>query len=177
MFDIRDSNGRVSVTDEGGLPLSRAEAQAIRDACQRYLDSHTDADIEASLRDTVAKCYPGMYEQMFGDVLPRKYRIHSTTKDKTYCPRPGYVYMMHGDSTEWYKVGVSVNPTIRRKNLDTKSPFKVSLVAEYYTEDMLAEESKWHTLFAHVRTNGEWFQLSPGDLSQFIDTCSPKVPS
>lgn len=78
---------------------------------------------------------------------------------------PGYVYLIQ--SEHGYKIGRSNNPDNRFKAFETKLPFDVELICVHKTDDMIALERRLHDRFADKRLNGEWFDLSEGDV-QFI---------
>lgn len=73
--------------------------------------------------------------------------------------RPGYVYLL---STEHghYKIGRTVNPEARQKQLGILLPFTVQLVCLLATQDMVATERQLHEQFRHRHLNGEWFALT-----------------
>ncbi len=83
-------------------------------------------------------------------------------------PVAGYVYLLHGVGTPWYKIGVSVDPKIRLKQLGTQGPFKIEPVHQLKVDDMINVESHFHNLFADKRAQGEWFTLSANDVATFV---------
>lgn len=83
-------------------------------------------------------------------------------------PIPGYVYLIHGIGTSWYKIGVSLDTKVRLKQLGTQGPFKIELIHQLKVDDMVAVESYFHRLFNGKRAEGEWFTLSPDDIKLFV---------
>jgi hypothetical protein len=82
--------------------------------------------------------------------------------------RPGYIYLLHGEDTPWYKIGISGDPKQRVVSLGTRSPFPINVVAYYDVENMEQEEAWWHDTLAHKRKHGEWFELDEPDIDLFI---------
>ncbi len=73
-----------------------------------------------------------------------------------------YVYLMHNQRNGYYKLGRSVNPGYREKTLQAEEP-EISLIAKWLAPAQV--EKQLHTAFASKRVRGEWFELSPDDLS------------
>jgi hypothetical protein len=93
-------------------------------------------------------------------------RIHAVIPEKlpeydlepeTYNPRQKWLYVMKCNSTGYHKIGVSVDPALRERTLQSEKP-TVKLVAKW--EDAQEWESYWHEHFKQHRMRGEWFQLS-----------------
>lgn len=85
-------------------------------------------------------------------------------------PAPGYVYLIHGVGTPWYKIGLTTNPQIRLKQLGTQGPFKLEILRSFSVDDMCSVEELLHAYFANKRANGEWFCLSPPDVDWLLST-------
>lgn len=75
-----------------------------------------------------------------------------TTADTT-C-----VYLMHDSTTDYYKIGRSVDPSTRERTLLAQSP-TVRLMC-YWSDCKHGDESYLHTTFARWRRRGEWFALN-----------------
>lgn len=77
------------------------------------------------------------------------------------------VYIIYSTSGH-YKIGISGQPRKRLKELQrTQGPYKYSL--EFYWVCNSRDEASFiekylHRAFRKQRVNGEWFELSPGDL-------------
>ena len=82
---------------------------------------------------------------------------------------PGHVYLIHGVDTPWYKIGLSVNAKIRLKQLGTQGPFGLKLIRILPVDDMFGVEAHFHQMFSDKRTHGEWFSLSPEDVTTFCE--------
>ena len=73
-------------------------------------------------------------------------------------PRPSYVYFVQGEYGGPIKIGVAVNPEVRRNEIQTGNPFvlviRKTMIGSYPLE------SELHKRFAPDRMVGEWFQPS-----------------
>ena len=74
--------------------------------------------------------------------------------------REGYVYLIHAQEATRYKIGWSVNPILRRQELQKQSPYPLKIVKSFWTLDAIAEESLLHKHFSKWRIFGEWFDLA-----------------
>jgi hypothetical protein len=77
----------------------------------------------------------------------------------------GVVYLLR--MGEFYKIGKSNDAGRRVYEIGLRLPEKHDLVHVIETDDPSGIESYWHRRFAAQRANGEWFRLSPDDLSAF----------
>lgn len=65
------------------------------------------------------------------------------------------VYLMRAG--EFYKIGVSVNPKKRRKQMQTGCPRNIEIVYAFPDSDAYRLEGALHELYEDNRTSGEWF--------------------
>jgi hypothetical protein len=79
--------------------------------------------------------------------------------------RPGYIYLIHGEGTPWYKIGLSKSPEVRRAQLGTKGPFHYNLLHSFAVDDMDTAERIMHSHFANKAAEGEWFRLDANDIA------------
>lgn len=79
--------------------------------------------------------------------------------------KPGYVYLLNEVNGDHYKIGRTVNPKSRLKTFSVKLPYKVEFEAVIETDDMYSLEAQLHHRFADKRVDGEWFDLTPDDVS------------
>lgn len=75
----------------------------------------------------------------------------------------GYIYLIHMDNTTFYKIGMSLEPAIRLRTLQTGNPSSLEIVNTQIVEDMRNSEMALHRQFeAHRVSNArvrEWFNL------------------
>lgn len=84
--------------------------------------------------------------------------------DDMRANRPnGYVYILQSDSGYW-KIGRAKNPDDRMKTFSVKLPFMVNYEIVIPSTDYVALEKELHERFAYCRVNGEWFDLTDGDI-------------
>lgn len=92
-------------------------------------------------------------------------RLYQKQQDRQ--PLPGYVYLIKAIDTPWFKVGQSLKPKIRAKQLGTRSPYDIAIIKTHAVSDMDRAEAYWHQRFTNKRGNGEWFTLDPDDVRSF----------
>jgi predicted GIY-YIG superfamily endonuclease len=80
------------------------------------------------------------------------------------------VYLIRGNDGK-YKIGIAKNPKKRIKQLQTGNSDELTLIETYPSENASKIESALHRQFSHVKLNGEWFDLSIKEESQFIKNC------
>lgn len=75
----------------------------------------------------------------------------------------GYIYLIHMDNTTFYKIGMSLEPVIRLRTLQTGNPSSLEIINTQIVADMRNSEIALHRRFeAHRVPNArvrEWFDL------------------
>jgi len=93
----------------------------------------------------------------------------------------GFIYFVHADGTDRYKIGLTNNLDRRMKELNGKqSPFENRLQWSIEVCDMRSAEKDLHDRFHARRVNGEWFQFSEGELDEvesIYDQVADKYPT
>ncbi len=86
--------------------------------------------------------------------------------------RRGYVYLMQAEGTGRYKIGRSSDPARRVAELNragTIGPFRILLLRQIKTEDMVASEQALHSWFRGNRVQGEWFDLDSAQVQSLTE--------
>lgn len=79
----------------------------------------------------------------------------------------GFIYFVHADGTDRYKIGLTNNLDRRMKELNGKqSPFENRLQWSIEVCDMRSAEKDLHDRFHSRRVNGEWFQFAESELDE-----------
>ncbi len=86
---------------------------------------------------------------------------NQTTVEKR--PQDYQTYLMVDKATGYYKIGRSNNPYYREKTLQSEKP-TIELIC-FTSSDI---EGLLHRRYASNRVRGEWFALSPSDVSAII---------
>jgi hypothetical protein len=85
-----------------------------------------------------------------------------TTAEK----KSGVIYL--AKSGENYKIGKTVDPEGRMRQLSIQLPEELVKVHEITTDDIDYLERHWHRYFSENRRNGEWFALSDDQVREFM---------
>lgn len=75
----------------------------------------------------------------------------------------GFVYILHSEN-DFYKIGRSINPHNRLKQLQTGSNKKLRLLYYLKVQNMIKAERSLHAIFSAGRKQGEWFKLTDRDV-------------
>ena len=153
MLNIYEHNNVAYVGDEMGLPISLRKASEALRILQAYIDGNTEETIQKELETDLLDRFPGMYELVTGKKSPID---------------PGYVYLMYGKGTSWYKIGKTSSVPTRRNALQLLAPFDVEIIAFYKSNQVSSVENSWHKRFSDKHVNGEWYALSKPDVMEFV---------
>jgi len=77
----------------------------------------------------------------------------------------GFVYLLK--CGRFYKIGHTNSVGRREYELAIQMPERAEVIHRIKTDDPRGIEEYWHKRFADTRMNGEWFDLSPADVSAF----------
>ncbi|MCJ1310168.1 hypothetical protein MMC25_003829 [Agyrium rufum] len=85
---------------------------------------------------------------------------------------PGHIYLIHQEGSSSYKIGMSLDPAVRLRTLQTGNPKLLSLVTTRAVEDMRSAEVRLHRRFegrrVETQTVREWFDFG-GVLSEVLE--------
>jgi hypothetical protein len=87
-----------------------------------------------------------------------------TNGNKRKTGEAGHVYLIMSENG-FYKIGRTKNINSRFKMFKTIFPMKWEFVHSFESNDYVNAESKLHNMFYEKRKMGEWFELSPKDVS------------
>ena len=82
--------------------------------------------------------------------------------------KEGYVYLIQAGDSFRFKIGCSVDPDRRIKELQGGSSCVLKLLCRKKCRDMYVQEKRWHELFSVSRKHGEWFDLSEKQLPKIV---------
>ncbi len=133
--------------------LTRANWLEIRTKIDAFYAKFSDTSIE-EYNEQVRKDVEAAIEES---------AVESSEDDEG--PIPGFVYLIHGEGTHWYKIGISDKPNIRVQQLGTQGPFPHKILHTFAVDDMYGVEWALHTHFAAKRAGGEWFTLDANDIT------------
>jgi len=92
------------------------------------------------------------------------------------------IYLIHLKNTSLYKIGISLNPNKRVKQLQTGTPFELLLISVFESDFPFKTEKVLHNSYTSKKISenfnydfdhlkGEWFNLTAQDVLAFTTTC------
>ena len=89
-----------------------------------------------------------------------------------------YVYLFNLEGTNIYKIGNSMHPEKRQKEIQTSCPFKVNIVCRFKSQYSTQIETALHRKFGYQKEDnegrelqGEFFSLSSNHEFMFTEHC------
>ena len=104
------------------------------------------------------KCSVGRADVSVGGKVPDVKGLDITSN------RAGFVYVIR--SSYGYKIGKTKRMKQRSQLFSVKLPFEIEVVHYAWFEDYSRAELELHRRFKTKRLNGEWFQLTHGDVEE-----------
>lgn len=80
----------------------------------------------------------------------------------------GYVYLIGSRKFHWYKIGRSKLPDLRVKQIGVLLPFKVELIATWFSNADKILERSLHEKYAINCIQGEWFFFDDHRVEQLL---------
>lgn len=92
--------------------------------------------------------------------------LENIRREQTEPHSQGHVYLIHMENTTFYKIGMSLDPEIRLRTLQTGNPQPLHLLNAREVQDMRSAEMSLHQRFEAQRVPNlnvrEWFDLGDG---------------
>ena len=92
--------------------------------------------------------------------------MENLRREQTEPHSQGYIYLIHMENTTFYKIGMSFDPEIRMRTLQTGNPHPLYLLNTQAVQDMRSAEVDLHRKFETQRVPNvsvrEWFDLGDG---------------
>jgi len=87
-------------------------------------------------------------------------------REQTEPSSEGLVYLIHMTGTTFYKIGMSLDPQLRLRTLQTRNPHTLTIRSTLAVQDMRSAETGLHRHFEAQRVSSgnarEWFDFSGG---------------
>lgn len=81
------------------------------------------------------------------------------------------IYLCRNKRNGYVKIGFSITPELREKTLQSEEP---ELFFEHtFPGTTMDDESELHRRYASRRLRGEWFELTPQDVTEIISIYAP----
>jgi hypothetical protein len=84
-------------------------------------------------------------------------------------PTKGYIYILHIDGFNYYKVGISQNVPSRKKAIQTLVPFDIETIRVINVEGYRNIEKEIHNELNEYRYKGEWFNCDIDIINKIFD--------
>ena len=99
-------------------------------------------------------------------------QINKTDEIESLSKESCYVYLMKDLANGFHKIGVSNSPEYRERTLQSEKPTIELICAKKYPSRLIAESIEYslHRAFGEKRLRGEWFELTPSDVNDIIQT-------
>lgn len=193
-FGLQQSNRYIADPDLYAKALTLAkETSATADAFMRFTNGYLTKNDLALLTQYIKNVaaqelrVPSDMYVLFDDIHGsmsslRKYATPVTPLPtlpptvnslKAYEPKAmrrkssGYIYLMPSPLGV-YKIGLTTNPTQRKRHFTTMLPFDVEFIALIQSDDIKRLERQLHTKFKSKHYKGEWFHLSQEDVNYVV---------
>ncbi|NER25637.1 MAG: GIY-YIG nuclease family protein [Symploca sp. SIO1C2] len=88
--------------------------------------------------------------------------------DSAYRNKPGYIYLIHAQETDRYKIGLttrSVEARFAELN-SSQSPYPLELIDWFETPNVTEDEKYFHEKYSAYRVHGEWFEFDKRTLKE-----------
>jgi hypothetical protein len=100
-------------------------------------------------------------------VLEKYSNQQGIVEENTEKKKHGYVYLFRHGNRNQYRVGRTYDLLRRGSEIRIQLPERTTLIHTIETVDPIGIETYWLNRFKEKKINGDWFSLSPNDLSEF----------
>ena len=83
-----------------------------------------------------------------------------------------FLYLIRNTDNDTYKIGVSKNPSLRIKQLQTGNASKLELIHTFESKFSYKIESSLHRKYSLQNIYNEWFNITSIDTEDFLTECS-----
>ncbi len=109
-------------------------------------------------------------ERLVKYIPKEQHKIHKDEEDLYRLTPGGCLYIIQLGDTNIYKIGISIDPHKRVKQLQSKCPVPLNLLWWNFGHDYKHAEKLMHHFFRDKRVKGEWFKLSTEDIFLITET-------
>ena len=82
----------------------------------------------------------------------------------------GYIYIIHAEKTNYYKIGISKDaPRNRIASIQTGSVFDLKFIDIRYTKQFRVLEKDLHRQYKDYNVRGEWFELVEKQINEIVN--------
>ena len=105
--------------------------------------------------------------------------LENIRRERSNPHSQGYIYLIHMEDTTFYKIGMSLDPEIRLRTLQTGNPHPLNLLNTQAVQDMRSAEISLHQRFENQRVPNpnvrEWFDLGGDDSAGEVESAFRKL--
>lgn len=91
--------------------------------------------------------------------------------------KKGFLYLIRDEFTAYIKIGISLNPNKRIKELQTGNSNQLTLLYSIQTEYYMKLESTLHRHYKYLNITNEWFDLSINELNEIESVIDKYIKS
>jgi len=93
-------------------------------------------------------------------------------KEFIWGSQEGYVYIGCDASRAAYKIGMTIDPKARQREIRRMNPTFV-IFSTFFVQDKRKTEGLLHAYFSKKRIEGEWFTLDFSDIRKVVSLIAP----
>lgn len=97
------------------------------------------------------------------------YRIKNANTSNAKRFPNGYIYILNIENTDYYKFGVSQNPSRRIRDLSNATPFILNLIFSCSFLNVYNIESRIHKRIKDFYVKSEWFKMEKALVNNIIE--------